>query len=55
MQDQGRPNQERIASAYLATHDKKKRANKGKDKDKTPLNMVNKGDVRFFFHNKKQK
>ena len=44
VQEEGRLNQERFESANVTTQIKKP-SKKGKEKKKTPLNHVNKGDV----------
>ena len=50
VQEKGRLNQESIESAHLATQEKKP-SKKGRGKQNTPLNHVNKGDIKclFFF------
>ena len=50
VQEKGRLNQESIESAHLVTQEKRPNK-KGKGKQKTPLNHVNKGDIkcRIFF------
>ncbi|RVW84849.1 hypothetical protein CK203_048603 [Vitis vinifera] len=52
VQEEGRLNQERIESVQLETQEKKP-SKKGKVKQKTPLNHVNKGDIKCFFCRKK--
>ena len=52
VQEEGRLNQERIESAHLATQEKKP-SKKSKEKQKTPLNHVNKSDIKCFFCKKK--
>ena len=52
VQEKGRLNQESIESAHLVTQEKKPNK-KGKGKQKTPLNHVNKGDIKCFFCRKK--
>ncbi|KAL6318078.1 hypothetical protein AAG906_035223 [Vitis piasezkii] len=52
VQEEGRLNQERIESAHLVTQEKKL-GKKGKGKQKTPLNHVNKSDIKCFFCKKK--
>ena len=52
VKEEGRLNQERLESAHL-TNWIKKLSKKGKGKHKTPLNHVNKGDIKCFFFKKK--
>ena len=53
VQEEGRLNQERIESAHLATQEKKP-SKKSKEKQKTPLNHVNKSDIKCFFCQKER-
>ena len=52
VQEEGKLNQERIESAHLVTQENKPNK-KGKGKQKTPLNHVNKSDIKCFFCQKK--
>ena len=52
VQEEGKLNQERIESAHLVTQENKP-DKKGKGKQKTPLNHVNKSDIKCFFCKKK--
>ena len=45
VQEEGKLNQERIESAHLVTQENKP-DKKGKGKQKTPLNHVNKSDIK---------